>query len=213
MLIPLEASTLWANPLSYISLFVYIPQLEARGVTVYYDIPPNLPPVAVDLFMRGAAPDLRLDTTAPSGTTAKYRDSPSIKRTTFKEIGTWNAAPMEKAQGLVSLGDLTVWVGLKNSDDQGTYFDVRAEVLKNEVVIASSEVKNLKNVTRNPDKATKVMVAFGTIPDTPFQAGDIFSMRVLAKVADTGGHNSAVGLRLYYDSVNRLSWINTMFRR
>lgn len=165
----------------------------------------------VDLFMHGAAPDLILDTTSPSSTSAKYKDSPGVNRTTFKEIGTWNAAPMTEAQNLTSLGNLTVWVGLKNSDDQGTYFDIRAEVLKNGEVIASAEVKDIQGITRNPDKAKEAVVAFGTIPDTTFAVGDIFSLRVLTKVADTGGHSNAVGLRLYYDSVSRPSCINTMF--
>ena len=167
----------------------------------------------VDLFMHGAAPDLILDMTPPSSTSAKYKDSPGVKRTTFMEIGTWNAAPMTETQNLTSLGNLTVWVGLKNSDDQGTYFDIRAEVLKNGVVIASAEVKDIQGVTRNPDKATKVVVTFGTISDTTFAVGDIFSIRVLTKVADTGGHSNAVGLRLYYDSVSRPSLVNTMFYR
>ena len=165
----------------------------------------------VDLFMHGAAPDLILDITPPSSTSAKYKDSPGVKRTTFMEIGTWNAAPMTETQNLTSLGNLTVWVGLKNSDDQGTYFDIRAEVLKNGEVIASAEVKDIQGITRNPDKAKEVVVAFGTIPDTTFEVGDIFSVRVLTKVADTGGHSNAVGLRLYYDSVSRPSLVNTMF--
>ena len=118
---------------------------------------------------------------------------------------------MTETQNLTSLGNLTVWIGLKNSDDQGTYFDIRAEVLKNGAVIASAEVKDIKGVTRNPDKAKEVVVTFGAIPDTTFEVGDIFSIRVLTKVADTGGHNNAVGLRLYYDSVSRPSWVNTMF--
>jgi hypothetical protein len=165
----------------------------------------------VDLFMHGAAPDLILDITLPSSTSAIYKDSPGVKRTIFVEIGTWNAAPMTETQNLTSLGNLTVWVGLKNSDDQGTYFDIRAEVLKNGAVITSAEVKDIKGITRNPDKATEVVVTFGTIPDTTFAVGDIFSIRVLTKVADTGGHSNAVGLRLYYDSVSRPSWVNTMF--
>jgi hypothetical protein len=35
--------------------------------------------------------------------------------------------------------------------------------------------------------------------------GNTLSLRVLAKVADSGGHNNAVGLRLYYDAVSRPS--------
>jgi hypothetical protein len=166
---------------------------------------------SANLFMHGDAPDLILDTIAPTSTTAKYQDSPGINRTTFREIGTWNTASMAEAQDLVSLGDFTTWIGLKNSDDQGTYFDVRAEVMKNGEVIASGEVKDINGVTRNPAKAKQVVIVFGTIPDTTFQVGDIFSIRVLAKVADTGGHSSAVGLRLYYDSVSRPSSLNAVF--
>ena len=79
-------------------------------------------------------------------------------------------------------------------------------------MIASSEVKDIKGVTRNPDKATQVVIGFNNIPDTAFQVGDVFSIRVLAKVADSGGHSNAVGLRLYYDSVSRPSNVNTNFR-
>ena len=180
------------------------------GVNEEYSVPSVSKPV--DMFLRGADTNLRLDTIAPTSTTARYKDSPGINRTTFREIGIWNSAPMEVAQNLTNLGNLTVWVGLKNSDDQGTYFDVRAEVLKNGVVIASGEVKNIKGVTRNPDLAKKVDITFGTIPETFFSMGDIFSVRVSAKVADTGGHSNAVGLRLYYDSVSRPSVVNTTFR-
>jgi hypothetical protein len=177
-------------------------------VNFAFEVTENHP---LDLYMRGNAPSLILDSTAPSGANAIYKDSPSINRTSYKEIGTWNAIPMEEARKLNNLGNLNIWIGLKNSDDQGTYFDIRAEILKNGVTIASGEVLDIRGVTRNPDKATKVEVAFGAISDTDFQSGDIFSIRILTKVAASGGHSNAVGLRLYYDSVSRPSGLNTVF--
>ena len=110
---------------------------------------------------------------------------------------------------LQSLSDLHVWVGLKNSDDQGTYFDIRAELLKNGIAIASGEMQNIQGVTRNPDKAKEVAVAFGTISDGAFNADDVLSLRILTKVTATGGHSGAVGLRLYYDALSRPSTFGT----
>jgi hypothetical protein len=98
-----------------------------------------------------------------------------------------------------------VWIGLKNSDDQGTYFDVRAEIRKNSVVIATGETKNIQGVTRNPDLAKEVAVTFGSVSDAAFSPDDILSLRLLTKVADSGGHANAVGLRVYYDAVTRAS--------
>jgi hypothetical protein len=165
---------------------------------------------ANDYYLHTSGGDF-LDHSAPVGTTARFKDSPAVRRTTFREIGTWSAAPAVAALRLTALADLRVWIGLKNSDDQGTYFDVRAELCKGAVVIATGEVKTVQSVTRNPDKAKEVAVAFGPISDDRFAAGDVLSVRVLAKVADSGGHSNAVGLRLYYDAVSRPSRFGATF--
>jgi hypothetical protein len=168
------------------------------------------PTIVADFYLHGVAPDLTLDNTAPTGTTAKYKDSPGLRRTEFKEIGIWDYVVPSGTSLLVdSPGDLHVWVGLKNTDDQGTYFDIRAELLKNGLAMAGCEALNIQGVTRNPDKAKEVVLDFGTIPETEFYAGDLLSLRILAKVTDVGGHSSAVGLRLYYDSVGRPSRFKT----
>jgi len=98
-------------------------------------------------------------------------------------------------------------VGLRSSDDQRTYFDLRAELLKNGTRIACGETRNIQGVTHNPDKAKEVVLDFGPISDRYFNSGNILSLRILTKVTATGGNNSAVGLRLYYDAVSRASRI------
>jgi len=163
-------------------------------------------------YLHGVAPGLTLDNAAPTGTTAQYKDSPSVNRTAFKEIGTWTYL-VPSTMSLQSLRDLRVWVGLKNSDDQGTYFDLRAELLKNGTPVASGETLNIQGVTRNADKAKEVAVAFGTISDGQFNAGDVLSLKILTKVTATGGHSNAVGLRLYYDSLSRPSAFETSLIR
>ena len=164
-----------------------------------------------DYFLHSASSDF-LDTYSPTASTAKFKDSPGITRTAFKEIGTWYAAPVDKAVTLTALQDLHVWLGLKNSDDQGTFFDLRAELWKNNTtVIAAGATKNIQGVTRNPSQAKEVTVAFGPISDDQFTPGDILSLKILAKVADSGGHSNAVGARLYYDALSRPSRFGATF--
>jgi hypothetical protein len=163
-------------------------------------------------YLHGIAPGLTLDNAAPTGTVAKYKDSPSVSRAAYKEIGAWTYA-VPSTMSLQSLRDLRVWVGLKNSDDQGTYFDIRAELLKNGTPVASGETLNIQGVTRNPDNAKEVAIAFGAISDGQFNADDVLSLRILTKVTATGGHSSAVGLRLYYDSLSRPSRFETSLIR
>jgi hypothetical protein len=162
-------------------------------------------PAAADTYYLRTSGGPALLPGAPMAATPAFKDSPAINRTVFQEIGTWLAAPAATAVHLAALADLRVWLGLKNSDDQGTYFDVRADLLKGGVVIASGEVKGIQGVTRNPDKAKEVAVPLGPISDGQIAAGDVLALRLLAKVADSGGHGNAVGLRLYYDGVSRPS--------
>jgi len=73
---------------------------------------------ASDFFLHSSTTDF-LDNTSPTATTAKFKDSAAVNRTTYQEIGTWAAAPAATWMRLTSLSDLHVWIGLKNSDDQG----------------------------------------------------------------------------------------------
>lgn len=112
---------------------------------------------------------------------------------------------------LTSLGDARTWIGLKNSDDQGTRFDLRTEVYKNGTLVASGLTRCMVGVTRNPNNALEALVPFDPFVPVTYNAGDVMSLKVLTRIGtnrnDTkcAGHNSAVGLRLYYDSVQRQS--------
>jgi hypothetical protein len=161
-------------------------------------------------FLHGGA---SLDNNSPTATTAKYKDSPSIKFSggnPWKEIGIWAAAASLTDGRLEALGDLDVWLGLKNSDDQGTNFDLRAEVYKDGVLVASGETYLIKGVTRNPDRAMKVTVSLGSFSPVEFDGvNDALSLRILTRIGTDGngnfggGHSSAVGLRLYFDAIIR----------
>jgi hypothetical protein len=156
---------------------------------------------------------LFLDNTAPTAAMAKFRDSASLKfagGNPWKEIGTWPAASALTTAKLTALSNLRVWLGLKNSDDQGTRFDLRVEVYKNKNLVAVGNAFCIQGVTRNPNLAKEVTLTFDPFSPVAFDgAKDVLSLRVLARIGTNGtggfcgGHSNAVGLRLYFDAISR----------
>lgn len=117
---------------------------------------------------------------------------------------------------LTALSDAHLWIGLKNNDDQGTQFDVRVEAVKNGGAAVASGLKRcITGLTRNPTLAKEVLVSWNGFAAVPVASGDVLSLRVSTRIGTNpdgtkcagpgGSHNSAVGLRLYYDSTSRLS--------
>jgi probable HAF family extracellular repeat protein len=113
---------------------------------------------------------------------------------------------------------LHAWLGLKTSDDIGTRFDLRAEILKNGVLVGSGEVACITGVARNPAQAVEVSVPFGPFSPTSFNGtADVLSARLLARIGTTdsrgfcGSHSNAAGLRLYFDAISRPSRFDVRF--
>jgi hypothetical protein len=170
------------------------------------------------LFLHGSGatanpPSLTVDDLTPTGTTARYKDSAATSfggGNGWKEIGTWAASPDVTHGALTTLNALHVWLGLKSSDDQGTRFDLLAEVYKTDVLVASGLVRCIAGITRNPAGALEVAVPFDPFDPPDFDgANDVLKIRVLARIGtnpdDTKcpGHTNATGLRLYFDAVDR----------
>lgn len=106
-------------------------------------IPLGAQAAEIILFLHSTGSDF-LDTTNPTATTAKFKDSPGVNfknGNPWRDIATWSDAPSLSTATLTTLSTLHVWLGLKNSDDQGTSFDLRAEILKNGMLVASGETQ------------------------------------------------------------------------
>jgi uncharacterized delta-60 repeat protein len=175
-------------------------------------------------YLHGTGPNsnpqtIFLDNTAPTATSAKFKDSAAVNFSggnPWKEIGTWPAASALTTGTLTALDDLHVWLGLKNSDDQGTRFDLRVEVYKNTSLVAADETYCIDGVTRNPGLAREVTVMFGPFSPAVFNgATDRLSLKVLTRIGTNGaggfcgGHSNAGGLRLYFDAVSRPAKLST----
>ena len=112
------------------------------------------------------------------------------------------------------------WIGLKNSDDQGTQFDLKAELVKNGTsVIATGLARCVTGTTRNPTFAKDGVIDWDPIGTTVLNSGDVLSVRLSTRIGTTtlgakcpgpgGSHASAVGLRVYYDGSTRQSRFDT----
>jgi len=177
-------------------------------------------PTPRSLVLHGAGatanpPSLTIDAFAPTTTSAKYKDSSAVtfsQRNGWREIGTWSAPPELTHGTLTSLTDLRVWLGLKNSDDQGTRFDLLTEVYRTDELVASGLVRCIEGITRNPASAVQVSVRFDPFDPPNFDgATEALRVRVLTRIGTNPddskcpGHTSAAGLRLYFDGVNQPS--------
>ncbi len=121
------------------------------------------------------------------------------------------SGPAAPARSLTALSDAHVWVGLKNSDDQGTNFDIRVQLLQNGVPVVSRVSRCVSGVVRNPTLAKDALVGWGSFSAVPLSSGDVLALQVSTRIgtkadeSKCAGHNSAAGLRLYYDADSRRS--------
>jgi IPT/TIG domain/Glucodextranase, domain B len=181
----------------------------------------------LNLFLHGSGaaanpPTLFLNASTPAGSTDVYKDSAGVNFTggnAWQQIGSWPVTPASIAQGdLSALGALQIWVGLKNSDDQGTSFDVRAEVLKNGAAVASGLSRCVQGVTRNASQAKQVAVVFDPFTTTTFNgSSDSLVLRLSTRIGTNAddtkcvGHSNAVGLRAYFDAVSHPAAFSATF--
>jgi hypothetical protein len=125
---------------------------------------------------------------------------------------------LSSGNSVSAVGPAKLWIGLKNSDDQGTQFDLRAEMYLNGVRISEGETLCITGVTRNSSLAREIAVPLNPVSNGSYASGDIFSLKVLTRIGTTatgqkctgpgGSHNNAVGLRLYYDALDRPSTVS-----
>ncbi len=97
------------------------------------------------------------------------------------------------------LSPAELWIGLKNSDDVGTKFDLRAQVIFNGAVIGSGELDSVAGGSSGFNNAKERAVSMTLTANPTIETGDIIcfvpSVRIATKVA---GHRSGTA-RLWYN--------------
>jgi hypothetical protein len=106
-----------------------------------------------------------------------------------------------------ALGNANVWVGLKNSDDVGVRFDFLAEVLKNGVVVASTQVNDQPGGGSGFNNAILRTIGLTLSSSQGFCTGDTLSFRLSVRVAASSTHVSGTA-RLWYNDAAANSRFN-----
>jgi pimeloyl-ACP methyl ester carboxylesterase len=99
---------------------------------------------------------------------------------------------------LTVLSPATVWLGLKNSDDIGTKFDLLAEVLKNGAVVGSGQLNDVPGGSSGFNNAVLRTINIALSAPVDVCAGDTLSFRLSVRIAATSGHRSGTA-RLWFN--------------
>ena len=143
-----------------------------------------------------------LSETAPGAGTAAFVELPALRRgNPYQPLGTWTGTVDDSDPACMDVYDLQLWLGLKNSDDQGTNFDLKVEFSEDSVPMGTKEFLCIKGVTRNPTSAAQIDPS-----DFASSTGNgTVTLKLSVRIGSVscGGHASATGLRLYYGSEAR----------
>jgi hypothetical protein len=105
-----------------------------------------------------------------------------------------------------SLGAARIWIGLKNSDDVGIRFDLRAETYLNGTqLIGSGELPSAAGGSSGFNNAHLYAVPQTLIGSPSFGSGDTLSIKVLVRNACTGSGKNSGTARLWYNEVGAAS--------
>lgn len=102
---------------------------------------------------------------------------------------------------LTAIGPAMIWVGLKNSDDVGTRFDLLVEVLRNNVLIGSGEIDGVPGGSSGFNNAILRTINLALADPLEACPGDTMSVRLSVRIAaDGSGHRSGTARLWFNDS-------------
>jgi probable HAF family extracellular repeat protein len=108
--------------------------------------------------------------------------------------------PEPPGRPLTALGPASIWVGLKNSDDVGIRFDLRAEVYRNGTeLIGSGELLSVPGGSSGFNNARQHAIDLTLQPDIRFLPDDTFTIQLFVHNACSGSGKNSGTARLWYD--------------
>jgi hypothetical protein len=112
---------------------------------------------------------------------------------------------------LTALGPAEVWLGLKNSDDVGTKFDLRAEVSRNGVVIGSGQLDGVSGGSSGFNNALLRTINLALSAPINVCPGDTLSLKLSVRIAaNVPGHRSGTARLWFNDSAANSQFSTTM---
>lgn len=112
---------------------------------------------------------------------------------------------------LSSLDPAKIWVGLKNIDDVGIKFDLKAEVYKDGVLVTSGQVNSVDGGNTGFNNAVLSTIPFDSFSPLDFPVGSSLSIKLSARNACTGSAVNSGKARLWFDSSSADSQFGAVF--
>ncbi len=109
---------------------------------------------------------------------------------------------------LTGLSPLRVWIGLRNSDDVGTAFDLKAEVLNEQAVVGTGQVNGVAGGGSgfNNAKLSAIPLEFPTPLVLP--SGTSLTVKLSARIACNGKKQGSGAVRFWYNDAKATSRID-----
>ena len=108
--------------------------------------------------------------------------------------------------GVTAVGPANVWIGLKNSDDVGTKFDLLAEVFKDNVLIGSGQLNDVPGGSSGFNNAIQDTINMALTGAGDLSTGTL-SFRLSVRIAASSGHVGGTA-RLWYNDAAANSRFN-----
>lgn len=106
----------------------------------------------------------------------------------------------QPAAVMASLGPANVWIGLKNSDDVGIKFDLRAEIYRNGTqLVGSGQIASVAGGSSGFNNAHLDTIDLTPFGQVGFPSGSTLSIKLLVRNACTGSRKNSGAARLWYD--------------
>jgi hypothetical protein len=104
------------------------------------------------------------------------------------------------SSAITAIGPADVWIGLKNSDDVGTKFDLLAEVLQNNVVIGSGQINDVSGGSSGFNNAVQRTIAMALSGSGGSCSGGTLSFRLSVRIAASSSHVTGTARLWFNDS-------------
>jgi hypothetical protein len=124
--------------------------------------------------------------------------TPTIDETQSLPFGEGNA--VIRLDLLTQLSQAQMWVGLKNSDDVGTKFDLLAEIFRNGVRIGSGQVNDVAGGSSGFNNARLDAINLALSEQTYLGPRDTLSIKVSTRIASSSSHRSGTARLWFNDS-------------
>ncbi len=120
-----------------------------------------------------------------------------------------NTAGTTAINQISAISPAGIWVGLKNSDDIGVKFDLKAEAFKGNTLIASGQLDSFVGGSSGFNNAHLATIPFNSFAPADLPAGSVLSITVSVRNACVGSGKTSGVARLWYNDSAAASKIST----